>query len=285
MLQQPVAAVVLSQGDRGPELAAAVDSVRRQELVDATVIIVWNGAAIPSTSPADVDIHCERNVGIPAGRNLGADRADAEFVLFLDDDASIIGTNVVHRAIELMRADDRLDVVGLHIVDADGRTSPRHVPRLGGRGADRSGLVAGFLGGACVVRRDRFVAVGGFAAEFDYAMEESDLMLALIDSGSAIWYAADLTVFHPRTEPSRHPGAAFRTARNRVWLAYRRLPALVGCVYVVDWLLISSVRQPRSIRAQLSGSLAGWRERTGPRRPISWRTVWKLSRLGRPPVV
>ena len=33
------------------------------------------------------------------------------------------------------------------------------------------------------------------------------------------------------------------------------------------------------------GFAGGWRTPCGPRRPMRWRTVWRLTRLGRPPVV
>jgi len=76
-----------------------------------------------------------------------------------------------------------------------------------------------------------------------------------------------------------------RTARNRMWIAHRHLPAVLGAAYLLDWLLITVVRDPRSGATVLAGYRAGWRGKIGPRRPIAWRTVWRLTRLGRPPVV
>ena len=284
MTAPAVTAVILSRGDRPTELAASVASVRSQLEVDATVLIVWNGVAPPSDSPADVDVETAENLGIPAARNLGAERATGEFVLFLDDDAALIESGVLRDAARHMD-DTTIDLIALRLVDEVGNSSSRHVPRLGGRGVTRPGPVAGFLGGACVVRASRFRDLGGYPGEFFYAMEESDLALGLIDAGSRIWYAADLCVYHPLTDPARHREGAFRTARNRVWLAHRRLPAPIALAYVTSWFVISSVRQPRSVGSQMAGIRAGWTDRIGPRKPIAWRTVWRLCRLGRPPVV
>ena len=33
------------------------------------------------------------------------------------------------------------------------------------------------------------------------------------------------------------------------------------------------------------GFREGWRSPAGPRRPIKWRTVWRMTRLGRPPII
>ena len=52
-------------------------------------------------------------------------------------------------------------------------------------------------------------------------------------------------MFHPATEPGRHPRAAEHTMRNRVWLAHRNLPAGLAVLYVLDWLAISAARDPR----------------------------------------
>jgi GT2 family glycosyltransferase len=116
-------------------------------------------------------------------------------------------------------------------------------------------------------------------------MEETDLAWRLIDAGWTIRYAPQHTVFHPRTEPSRHPRAAWRTARNRTWLAYRLLPLPLAPVYLTNWLLITLARRSASVRDYLRGVRDGWRTRSGPRRPLRWRTVWRLTRLGRPPIV
>jgi hypothetical protein len=39
------------------------------------------------------------------------------------------------------------------------------------------------------------------------------------------------------------------------------------------------------LRAWLTGFVAGWRMDPGQRIPMSWRTAWRMTRLGRPPVI
>ena len=151
------------------------------------------------------------------------------------------------------------------------------------RSAERSGPVTYFVGGACVVRAATFHAVDGFDPRFFYSMEESDLSWRLLDAGWSIWYSADLKVFHPRTTPSRHPGYAMLTARNRLWMAWRSLPGPLLAGYVITWTIAATVRG-----APLRDVLAGYREALSARparHPIRWRTVVRMTLLGRPPVV
>lgn len=288
-----ISAVILTRGDRPEEMGRAIASIGRQRDIEAEVVIVWNGAAFDQSlqtarapaGPTVQHVTLHENVGIPEGRNVGAQHAASDLVFFLDDDAELLDEGALAGVARRFVADPSLGAVGLRIVDELRRTSQRHVPRLGSSGADRSGPVSSFLGGVVVLRRAAFEQVGGYAGEFFYAMEETDLAWRLMDAGWGIWYAADVTVFHPHSSPTRHPEAEWRTARNRVWLAHRSLPVPLAITYLVNWFLVTSLRSPRSWRTTLGGYRDGWRTRIGPRRPIRWRTVWRLTRLGRPPVL
>jgi GT2 family glycosyltransferase len=282
-----VGAIILTQGDRLPALTAAVASVTAQRGVVVECIVVWNGApghALPAGT-VDRDVELEANVGIPEGRNAGAAASDAPFVLFLDDDARLLDRSSLAGVVAEFRRDPHLGAVGLRLVDERGETSRRHLPRVGRVGAQRPGAVTSFPGGACCIRAAAFEAVGGFYDAYFYSMEETDLAWRLVDGGWTIRYDPAHVVFHPRTQPSRHAAAAWRTARNRAWLAYRLLPLPLVPVYLSSWLLITLARRSASTADFVRGVRDGWRTRPGPRRPIRWRTVWTLTRLGRPPIV
>ena len=282
-----IAAIILTQGDRLSALTDALSSVATQRDVAAERIVVWNGcpAAVLPAGLVERDLILDTNVGIPEGRNLGAAATSAPLLLFLDDDARLLGEASLAAVVQEFDDDPQLGVLGMRLVDERGETSRRHVPRLGRGGVHRAGEVTSFPGGACCIRAAALAAVGGFRGDYFYAMEETDLAWRLIDGGWTIRYAPEHVVFHPRTEPSRHPEAAWRTARNRTWLAYRLLPLPLAPVYLLDWLLITMARRSAPLGEYVRGVREGWRTRVGPRRPLKWRTVWKLTRLGRPPIV
>jgi GT2 family glycosyltransferase len=279
-----IAVVILTQGTRPAELSRAVASVLAQEQVDLQLVLVVNGAAPPlRVDPPDRLVALPENVGIPAGRNIGAAAADAGLVMFLDDDAELLEPGLLAAVVARFRSDPRLGAMSIRLIDEEGHTQQRHVPRLGRRSAERSGPVTYFVGAACAVRAASFDGVHGFDPRFFYSMEESDLSWRLLDAGWSIWYSADLNAFHPRTSPSRHLGHALLAARNRLWMAWRSLPWPVLVGYLLVWTTAAVIRG-----APLREVLSGYREAMSAlpdRRPIRWRTVLRMTLLGRPPVV
>jgi hypothetical protein len=94
-------------------------------------------------------------------------------------------------------------------------------------------------------------------------------------------------MYHPVTQPSRHAAYYRMNARNRVWLARRRLPWPLVPVYLGVWIVLTVARTRRLglLRIWAGGFVEGWRTDSGERRPMRWRTVALMARLGRPPVI
>ena len=159
--------------------------------------------------------------------------------------------------------------------------------RLRASDPGRSSAVTTFLGGACAIRRSAYEQAGGYPAEFFYSHEETDLAWRLLDAGYHLRYDADAQMFHPAVLPGRHAQFFRLNARNRVLLARRNLPWPVAAAYLFDWVMLMIVRERsvRALRPWFAGFAEGWRADPGGRRPISWRTIWRMSRAGRPPVI
>jgi GT2 family glycosyltransferase len=286
-------AVVLTMGNRPAELAALLESVAKQRGPEIEVVVVGNGAPLPPLPRGVCGIELEENLGIPGGRNVGIeafgpDACDVDAVLFLDDDGLLPQDDAAEKMREAFTADPRLGIVSFRIADPEtGTTQRRHVPRLRASDPLRSSPVTTFLGGASAVRSTVFAEAGMLPGEFFYAHEETDLAWRALDAGWSIDYRADIVLHHPATLPSRHAVYHRMVARNRVWLARRNLPALLIPAYLGTWILLTLARRPSwaALRAWLGGFREGWRTPCGPRRPMRWRTVWRLTRLGRPPVV
>lgn len=283
-----VGVVVLTMGERPAELARALGSVLDQRGKRATVLVIGNGADVPPVPDGVRVLRLPENLGIIGGRDLGWRKLDDDIVLFLDDDAWLLDNGLVERVVARFAQDQRLGIVSLRILDpATGQTSRRHVPRLRTSDPERSSEVTTFLGGVAFVRRTVLVQCGGLPAAFWYGHEETDLAWAALDAGWRIWYDAESVAGHPTTAPTRHEQYLRLNARNRVWLARRRLPAPLVVAYLATWtaLTVARVRDPRALVVWGTGFVEGWRTDPGPRRSIRWRTAWRMTRLGRPPVV
>jgi GT2 family glycosyltransferase len=281
-----VAWVLLTMGDRPAALREAVSSIESVGDVAPNVTVVSNGGPECLSGLDGVRvIHLPENVGIPAARHIAMERLDADIVFFLDDDARV-EPGVERAVIEAFAADEKLGAVSVRIIDEHGQTARRHVPRVGSASGPRSGLVATFLGGACAIRRSVYLDVGGYWGLLWYGHEELDLSWRLIDAGYSIRYLAEVRVVHPLTDISRHADGWRLTGRNRVLVARRNLPAPVLIVHTLVWLIAGWFRARRAEcgAAYLAGWREGWRISIE-RRPVRWRTVWRLARLGRPPLV
>lgn len=286
-------AVIITMGNRPAELRALLDSVAAQKGDRIEVVVVGNGSPVPDVPAGVRTVELPENLGIPGGRNVGIEAfgpsgADVDALLFLDDDGHLPLTDTAELCRQAFEADPRLGIISFRIADPDtGETQRRHVPRLRAADPMRSSRVTTFLGGANAVRTRVIAEVGPLPGDFFYAHEETDLAWRALDAGWLIDYRADMVLNHPTTAPSRHAVYHRMVARNRVWLARRNLPAPLVPVYLGVWLLLTLLRKPSgpALKAWFGGFREGWTTPCGPRRPMKWRTVWRLTRLGRPPVI
>lgn len=281
--------VSLSQGRRPEDLARGLASVLAQVGVEVDVVCVGNGWA-PTGLPAGVrPVPLPENVGIPAGRNRGAEQVRGEWVFFLDDDASLPSPTFLADAVAVLRDDPRIGLLQPRVVDPAGRAAPlRWVPRLRKGDPATSGPVFSVWEGATLLPRAVFDAVGGWGEPYFYAHEGIELAWRVWAEGRIVRYEGGLVAHHPAIDPARHRDYYRLNARNRVWLAKRNLPWALAPVYVGSWTLVQLVRwrrRPDLLAAWGAGWREGWRTRPGGRRSIGWRGVLRMTRAGRPPVV
>ena len=283
-----VGAVVLTQGRRPAELAAALESLALQREVELDIVVVGNGWE-PSGLPAGVrSVGLEVDRGIPAGRNAGVGAVDGELLFFLDDDARLAAPDALARVAARFAADPGLGMLQLRVRSSDGGPAPRDwVPRLRVGDPARSSEVTAVWEGAVAVRRTVFEQAGGWPGEFRFAHEGVDLAWRVMDTGRRVVYAGDIEVLHPSYRTAPHDYSAYYGARNRVFLARRHLPLPLGVLYVAGFILrtLGLLRSPGRGRAALRGYRDGLRQPCGARRRLRAGTLWRMTRAGRPPLL
>ncbi|MFJ7424027.1 glycosyltransferase family 2 protein [Streptomyces uncialis] len=286
-----VGVAVLTMGDRMPDLLALLGSVAEQDEPAIRVVVVGNGTALPGLPEGVTGVELEENSGVSGGRNVAwrrlRDFGDVDVLVDLDDDGLLVDADVFRRIADLYEADRRLGIVSFRIADETGTTQRRHVPRLRAGDPMRRGPVTTFLGGGHALSMPMLEETGGWPDAFFFTHEETDLAWRAVDRGWDILYEPQLVLQHPKTSPARHAVYYRMTARNRVWLAKRHLPAPLVVVYLGVWvaLTVARTRSAAGLRAWFGGFAEGIRTSGGARRPMRWRTVWRLTRLGRPPIV
>ena len=255
--------VVVATRDRRPELLRSLAHHR------PPVVVVDNGssdgsaAAVRQQFPWVQVVELGHNAGAPA-RTVGAARARTPYVAFADDD-SWWAPGALDRAVDVLDAHPRLAVLAARVlVGADERLDPI-CPAMAasplGADADLPGpSVLGFLACAAVVRRDAFLAVGGFDDVVFFGGEEERVALDLARAGWGLAYV-DEVVAHHVPSAVRDPSArAALAARNAVLTACLRRPWPSVARTVADtWrsgpagragLSAAVARLPRALRAR-----------------------------------
>jgi len=281
--------VVLTVGRRPEDLRRALESLLAQRGVELDVVVVGN-AWEPAGLPEGVrGVGSPENLGIPAGRNLGVPHVRGELLFFLDDDASLAAPDALAAVARRFEADPRLGLLQLRVEPREpgGARSRDWVPRLRVGDPARSSEITVVWEGAVAIRREVFEAVGGWPADFLFVHEGVDLGWRVMEAGHRVAYAGDIVALHPSPGGRPHGYSFYYGARNRAWLARRQLPWPLGALYVAGFALrtLPRLRARRDAQQALRGYRDGLQGQAGERHTLSARTLWRMTRAGRPPIM
>ncbi len=281
--------IVLTSTGRAPEaLRAAVESLQRQERVETDIVVVGNGCE-PAGVPDGVRVFAlPVDQGIPGGRNAGVAHVRGELLLFFDDDAEFPDPGALAGIASLYAADPELALVQPSARASDGGPPSRDwVPRLRVGDPARSSAITLPWEGAVSVRRDVFERVGRWSADFRFMHEGIDLGWRIMDAGYRMRYAGDIIVLHPSTAGRPRWYSYYFGARNRVWLARRHLPLPLGVIYVIAFALrtVPRLKSRRAVQASARGYRDGLLGPSRGRKPLRARTLLRMTRAGRPPIM
>jgi N-acetylglucosaminyl-diphospho-decaprenol L-rhamnosyltransferase len=264
--------VVVATRNRAARLAGTAVHHR------APLIVVDNASDEPIRLPGADVVRLSRNLAA-AARTIGARRARTPYVAFADDDSYWMPGSLA-RAAELMREHPRAGLLAAEVrVGPEGRLDPvsaamAAAPLGTPRGA-AGPSVLGFLACAVVVRRDAFLAAGGFRPELRVYGEEALLAMDLAAAGWQLSYTPSLVVRHLPEPAGRDPRGRRRLeARNRLLTAVlRRPPAVVArtaagafgtdpaafgdVLRLLPWALRERHRLPSRVEADLRRLAAG----------------------------
>jgi len=288
---QPPATVVIATRDRRDELRTALQSVLRQS-VPLEVLVVddasTDGTAemVQSDFPQVRLFRGEFPIGYAVGRHFAAIAARGPIVFSLDDDAVFAAETTVEETLADF-ASERVGAVAIPIVD-EGPLAPAAPP------AYTPGLVLfSFRGAAYAIRRDVFLAAGGYlrsplvAGGYRTSIvrqgEERDLAIRMLATGYVIRAgAARVPVVHRPSSQRDVAGMDYYGRRNDVLYGWLNVPAAALPAY---WLRMIAkglaiglrVRRPaRMVRGLAGGAKACWQHRTE-RSPVP-TAVYRLSR-------
>jgi GT2 family glycosyltransferase len=287
-----VDAIVVNR-DRAELLLAALRSIEdafHEAGVQGRTIVVDNGStdhsrALVERERPDVRwIQLEGNNGFPAAVNAGLEHATADWVLLLNNDATI-ERHAIRRVMERPMPDDvgtvamqmrfvaRPDVVNSAGIGVDvlGIAYDRFLGTPADGPAAELGEVFGACGGAALYRRAMLDDIGRFDGEYFLYLDDADVAWRSRMAGWRALYVPEALVWHHHSATTRH-GSSFKyfhVGRSRVRLlaknADRRHLLRYGAQIVAyDLAYVAFVVVADRSLAPLRGRLAGLRE---------WRAV------------
>jgi GT2 family glycosyltransferase len=238
--------------------------------------------AIRKAFPSVRVFRSDEQVGPGGGRNKLVDAAQFEFVASFDDDSYPIDSDYFARAAKLFE-----QFPGAAVICA----ALYHAGEAIGLDEKSAQWTADFSGGACIYRRQAFLASGGYVPlPVAYGMEEVDLAIRMHSRGGRILTTRWLRVFH-NTNLDRHadPRVTAGSIANLALLAYLRYPVslwVVGagqCANRLVWLVRHGRR--RGILKGVTMIPAHLRANHRYRLPVSRDAVRSYLDLRRNPVV
>jgi hypothetical protein len=280
----PDATVVITTKDRREMLDEAIASALAQRGAGVEVLVVDDGsrdgtsAMVAERHPGARLVRSERSMGYIAQRNRAAALARAPVIVSIDDDARFASPDTVAQTLADFD-DDRIGAVAMPFLDVRGHeTALRQVP------PDHAGrwVTNAYVGTAHAVRRDLFLALGGYRETLGRQTEEFDFCLRMLAAGRVVRLGRADRLEH-REAPRLNERLIRLSTRNDVVRAYQLVPlpdALeYGAKQLVGGLLIA--RRFGVPGAGARGVLDAVREilhAPGARRPVG-RGAFRVDRL------
>jgi GT2 family glycosyltransferase len=201
------------------------------------VVVVDNAStdgtadAVRTAFPEVVVLRQPRNLGA-VGRTVGVAAAGTPYVAFADDD-SWWAPGALDRAAEHFDAFPRLGLLAARIlVGPEERLDPVCAQMAGSplpAAADLPGTpVLGFVACGAVVRRDAYLAVGGFSRVVFFLGEETVLSQDLAAAGWGLAYFDDFVAHHHPRAGGSAPGRTRLQIRNALLSTWMRRPLPVA---------------------------------------------------------
>jgi GT2 family glycosyltransferase len=283
-IEQRVSVVMLTHNRREEALYSLARLHALPERVP--VYLVDNGSTDGTAQAvrerfADVRIvRLERNAGA-AGRNAGVKAARTPYIAFCDDDTWWAAGSYA-RAVEVFDAHPRLAAItGKVLVGREQREDEASLRMAASPLSNELGVpgtqVLGLMAGACIVRREAYLAAGGYEARLFIGGEELLLALDLMSAGWAMAYLPDIVVHH-------HPSLVRDTAarrrmhhRNALWCAWlrRRWPGVLR----ETWRLLGLSVRNRALALGVLDAMKGLPWALSRRTPVPLHVEQALQRV------
>ncbi|MGY5353218.1 glycosyltransferase family 2 protein [Wenyingzhuangia sp. IMCC45533] len=227
--------------------------------IDGEIIVVDNVSKDKSCEmvkdrfPEVTLLENNENVGFSKANNQGVAIAKGEYVLILNPD-TVVGENLFHEILPFADEQSDLGALGVRLIDGTGVFLPeskRGLPtpkksfsRM--LGSNRGGYYASYLtkdgvgkievlvGAFMLMKKERYLEVGGFDEDYFMYGEDIDLSYKLTQAGYTNYYNGKSIVIHYKGESTRKDVKYLRHFYGAMNIFYQKHLKLTG----IDCLLM-----------------------------------------------
>jgi glycosyltransferase involved in cell wall biosynthesis len=234
--KQPTrASVVITTKNRREELENAVASALAQQVEGVVEVIVVDDGSTDGTSEMieakfpTVQLHrFEQSRGLIVQRNFGARAATAPIVFSIDDDAIFTAPTVVA---DVLRHFDqpRIGAVAIPFINVrqDANLTMQQAPD-----GDGVYVCPSYIGTAHALRRELFLALGGYREHLFHQGEESDYCLRMLGAGYLVRLARSAPIHHFESPRRDFRRIDIYGRRNNVLFGWYNVPRHILPVYL-----------------------------------------------------
>jgi len=255
MAKNNLVSVVIVTKDRKKELIECIDSCYQSSYSPLEIIVVDNGSKVSLKTwllkkfPKIKLVALDKNIGAAGGRNRGLQEAEGDYVLFVDDDATI-DKKMISELLHVFHTEKNAGVVQPIIYD---KKNPKRLQGAGHAINLTTGRIIAWGAGeydheqykglrkvpmcGCVwmVKRKVFETIGTFDNDYFIPYEDSDFCLRAQKAGFDLYCYAEAKSWHPPHKITflnpqlewlgiTSGERAYRTARNKIIFMRKHSP-------------------------------------------------------------
>lgn len=235
----PKISIVMPCFNQGAYIDDAIDSVNHQTMTDIEIVVVDDASTDPATKEklkcikglqsANITVELlAKNVGVSAARNIGANLAKGEFLVFLDADDKL-HPEFIQRCFDVISKTDKCnfvtsDVVFFERINRRLATEEYSIKKL---------LARNIFPVTGLLRRDEFMLTEGFDETMKCGLEDWEFWIRFLKKGGIVKVVHQDLFFYRIKKQSKNVEALqnIRNARARI---VERNADIFACVGFLD---------------------------------------------------
>jgi len=232
--------IIILNWNRCEELEKTINLIQNQTYQNVEIIVVDNASTDGSLDMLkknfkNIKLIClSSNLGCEEGFNVGIVNSSGNYILFLDNDASIENEGIEKALVEF-KNNKKLGVLDIRVFNTFNNkiiNEPKVWP-----------IKNNFTACVVFIKSEVFKKIGLRPSEYFIYTSEADISLRVIDAGYEIAHTTNI-VGHHRESPKKRLSSNFfyYYTRNSIWLIWKHYPILPALQETLFLIIINFIR-------------------------------------------